>query len=394
MNNKKIGLTLGLYGMVTYALFALIYFFYLGSAILLINNLVTASLFALFIYLLKINKISIQLYSLTILVFAYLALLVINIVLGGISSPMNYWFIACILGAAFLIGLSGLLSWTIIVTLSYSFLLLIKDSVWVNSFQLTLDESQHFVMSLSSLYGVASLIFFFAWYYLKINDEFHKYEKRQNERLNILLKILNHDLASPLMVTKTLVDREKGNISEANFHKLAKAHQTMIELVESVRKIDKFFSKEPRLTQVKLRIAVEDVVEDLQVLFHEKNIQVDISIPDNSVVSSDEFILKNNILKNLMTNAFKFSQENSTMNLTFEKGCLKIQDFGTGIPSEDVKTIFDFALSSSKLGTKGERGTGFGLPIVKEFCDRMGISISVMSSTEAPSGTTFLLKFS
>jgi signal transduction histidine kinase len=204
---------------------------------------------------------------------------------------------------------------------------------------------------------------------------------------------MNHDLASPLMVTKMLVEREKGNISEVNFNKLGKAHQTMIELVESVRKIDNFFSKKPLFTKISLKDAVDDVVEDLQILFHEKNVQVDVLIPPATEISIDEFVLKNNILKNLLSNAFKFSHENSKIIFLFENNCLKIQDFGTGISQDDLKTIFDFRLSRSNLGTNGELGTGFGLPIVKEFCDRMGIIVSVTSSVEVPSGTTFILKF-
>ncbi len=394
MNLKKIGFNLGIYGLVTFAIFAFIYLYYLDSTLLFINNLTVAFLFGIILFLLKKNIMPVKVYSHMVLIFTYLGLIVINLVMGGIHSPMNYWFIACILGAAFLLGSRGLLLWSAIVLGTYSIFYLTDGYLSsLDQNQILLDQSHRYYMELSTLFGIITLIFCFAWFYLRINGEYHDYEKRQNDRLNFLLKILNHDLASPLMVSSIIIGKEKDKISKENLERINKAHKSMLELINSVRKVDKFFSKEPRLSQVDIKTAIQDVVEDIQILFQEKNIKVEMDLISQRKISCDEFIFKNSVLKNLITNAFKFSEEGETVFISYQENKLIISDSGKGISSEDLRGIFDFETSVSRTGTKGELGTGFGLPIVKECCDRLDISIEVHSSTSAPSGTTFILRF-
>ncbi|TNF27186.1 MAG: HAMP domain-containing histidine kinase [Deltaproteobacteria bacterium] len=394
MNLKKIGINLGIYGLVTFAVFAFIYLFYLDSKVLFFNNILTSLTFGLILFLLKKNIMPVKVYSHVVLIVTYIGLIVINLVLGGIHSPMNYWFIACILGAAFLLGSKGLLLWSSIILSTYTVLYLVDGHLgFLSDYQIILDASRIYYLGLSTLFGVITLIFVFAWFYLKINGEYHDYEKKQNDRLNFLLKILNHDLASPLMVTSILVGKEKNNITPKNLEKINKAHASMFELINSVRKVDKFFSKEPRLSQVDIKEAIEDVVEDINILFQEKEIKVEMNLNDQRRISCDEFILKNSILKNLITNAFKFSEPGSTIQIFYNENTLVIKDSGSGISKEDLKDIFNFEASISRTGTKGELGTGFGLPIVNECCERLGIKISVDSSTEGQTGTTFTLKF-
>lgn len=394
MNLKKIGINLGLYGLVTFAIFAFIYLFYLDSTVLFINNLFISFTFGLILFLLKKNIMSVKVYSHLVLILTYIGLIVINLVLGGIHSPMNYWFIACILGAAFLLGSKGLLLWSSIVLSTYAIFYLVDGNLgFLSDFQIILDSAHRYNMGLSTLFGVITLIFVFAWFYLKINGEYHDYEKKQNDRLNFFLKILNHDLASPLMVTSILVGKEKDNISPKNLEKINKAHASMMELINSMRKVDKFFTKEPRLSQVDIKVAIKDVVEDITILFQEKEINVEMNLNDQRKISCDEFILKNSILKNLLTNAFKFSEPGSTIEITYDENTLVIKDSGRGISHEDLKDIFNFEASVSRTGTTGELGTGFGLPIVKECCERLGIKISVESSTQGQTGTSITLKF-
>ena len=68
-----------------------------------------------------------------------------------------------------------------------------------------------------------------------------------------------------------------------------------------------------------------------------------------------------------------------------------IKDFGIGIPKEIMPHLFDFSSSTSRSGTAGETGTGFGLPLAKMFIDKFDGEITVKS--DGYSGTTFILKF-
>lgn len=65
------------------------------------------------------------------------------------------------------------------------------------------------------------------------------------------------------------------------------------------------------------------------------------------------------------------------------------------MPSDILGLIFDFRTKTSRPGTEAEKGTGFGLPLVKMFFDAYQATIDV-TSTEAPDvnqGTSVQIAF-
>jgi signal transduction histidine kinase len=94
------------------------------------------------------------------------------------------------------------------------------------------------------------------------------------------------------------------------------------------------------------------------------------------------------VLTNLISNAIRYSYDNSTVRLeissTGEKVQFSVKDTGQGIPPEYLKKVFDRYFRVP--GTKKE-GTGLGLSISKEFIEAEGGNITVTS--EYGAGTTF-----
>ena len=82
---------------------------------------------------------------------------------------------------------------------------------------------------------------------------------------------------------------------------------------------------------------------------------------------------KAHILSNLITNAIKFSHDGSTISLFTEKTGDKIEidikDEGIGIPGNLLEGIFSPKNRISRKGTNSERGTGYGLLLVKKYTD-------------------------
>jgi signal transduction histidine kinase len=122
---------------------------------------------------------------------------------------------------------------------------------------------------------------------------------------------------------------------------------------------------------------------------------------------SESFLLKTNpeimihqILGNLLSNAIKFSQEKSDICIKLEKSNNKtfifIKDSGVGIPNNILINLFDIHANTNRLGTTGEVGTGFGLPIVKTYVEKLDGQIFVSSndsSIDSNRGTIFKLVF-
>ena len=103
--------------------------------------------------------------------------------------------------------------------------------------------------------------------------------------------------------------------------------------------------------------------------------------------------LISNIMINMLSNASKFSFENSIIYVTStinEKGIvISIQDSGVGIADEDKKHLFERFFRGKNV--VNIQGTGLGLHIVSKYVEIMNGSIEVESELEK--GTKFIIKF-
>lgn len=85
-----------------------------------------------------------------------------------------------------------------------------------------------------------------------------------------------------------------------------------------------------------------------------------------------------------MTNSIKFSEEGDQIQITVSKIkdnmiSINIRDHGVGIEKDKIKKLFDWKERTSTLGTKGEKGTGLGLPLANMFIKQFGGYLTVES---------------
>jgi two-component system, OmpR family, phosphate regulon sensor histidine kinase PhoR len=102
-------------------------------------------------------------------------------------------------------------------------------------------------------------------------------------------------------------------------------------------------------------------------------------------------------LTNLLDNAVKFNKPQGQVVIEcgpagHDQVRVSISDTGIGIPSEDLKRIFERFYRVDKARTRTAGGTGLGLPIVKEVVERMGGTITVESHFGRGSKFTILLQ--
>jgi signal transduction histidine kinase len=97
------------------------------------------------------------------------------------------------------------------------------------------------------------------------------------------------------------------------------------------------------------------------------------------------------VIRNLLNNAIKFSKTGGSVFIDARKVQnqweVSIQDQGIGISSENQEKLFRQDLKFKKQGTSGEKGTGLGLLLCKEFIQKNGGTIKVKSQPGV--GSTF-----
>jgi signal transduction histidine kinase len=102
----------------------------------------------------------------------------------------------------------------------------------------------------------------------------------------------------------------------------------------------------------------------------------------------------NEVLGNLLSNAFKFTPQGGEVRLTVEGAgdfvVMKVRDTGAGIPSEQLSRIFEKFYQADNQGSASAVGTGLGLAIVKGIVEAHGGRISCESKIGV--GTTFIIE--
>ena len=126
-----------------------------------------------------------------------------------------------------------------------------------------------------------------------------------------------------------------------------------------------------------------------------KEITVKYSIPDDLTVFADVNML-GGIMRNLVSNATKFTDKDGTINITAQPGKtgwveICIQDSGIGMDKEMIANLFRLDKNTSRSGTVGEPSTGLGLIICKDFIEKHGGELQVESNTGQGSAFLFTL---
>jgi signal transduction histidine kinase len=248
-----------------------------------------------------------------------------------------------------------------------------------------------------------SLALGFRVYSLKEEKIAAEKKAEETDALRSLIHIICHDLRNPLTVMAGHAELQLKR-GKTEWSPVARAAQTQKEILDYVQIKEAIESGKQTLTLVPVNLA--EVVENARFLFEErldeKKIRWTTHIEDSHVVLADPTLLTYTVMSNLIANAIKFTSENGLIEIqsrTIETGIeLTVRDNGIGIPHNLVESLFSNRVATTRPGTHGEQGTGFGMPLVKTVMEFFGGSISVFSSAAeegnagSPSGTSMILR--
>jgi ligand-binding sensor domain-containing protein/signal transduction histidine kinase len=125
-----------------------------------------------------------------------------------------------------------------------------------------------------------------------------------------------------------------------------------------------------------------------------KNIKIEVIHYQEIMVFADVNMFST-VFRNLVANAIKFSFENGNISISIKRRedfCeIAVSDCGVGISEENLRKIFRIDSKHKTVGTMGEKGTGLGLILCKEFVEKHGGKIEVKSTVGKGSEFSFTL---
>jgi len=213
-----------------------------------------------------------------------------------------------------------------------------------------------------------------------------------------LFSVIAHDMRSPISLLKGSMDLlNKEYITPTEFKELSNYFTKQIDNLESNLNNLLIWSQSQlngitvNARKVSARAIIEEVISLEKHYSSTKNIEL-INNSKSEMVWIDPEHLKLT-LRNLISNAIKFSYKNSSIIIDSSTNntdmTISINDKGIGIQEEYVDGLFKNEFNRTTKGTDDEKGTGLGLKLCKEFMDKNNAEIWVSSQLKI--GSTFFV---
>lgn len=233
--------------------------------------------------------------------------------------------------------------------------------------------------------------------YLRV--EFERELREANNFKNNLFRIISHDLRSPFHVLLNYLDmivEDFDSLSKEEIFEylmnLKEVSNPMFELVDNLLNWTKIESNKIKYQPKKINVlkVIDECIKIMSLHAKSKKINISVESAVDSVYADEEMLKA--ILRNLLNNSLKFSNEFGEIRITVNsKGdeiIFKIDDNGVGITPARLRNIFDLSSNISSDGTSHEKGSGLGIILSKEFVEIHGGEIRIES--ELGKGTSVL----
>jgi PAS domain S-box-containing protein len=223
--------------------------------------------------------------------------------------------------------------------------------------------------------------------------------KELNSTKDKFFSIIAHDLRNPLGSFKGMTEMLSESYNEFDEEERLSFLQTMKVSADNIFKLLENLLEWSRSQRGTIKLEREDL--DLRLLIN-NNIELSKHSADNkkiilfnnisqSIIVNADANLINTIIRNLISNAIKFTQENGKIVISARSDdaatIVSVRDSGIGMSSDTINKLFKIEQNITTLGTSSEKGTGLGLILSKEFIEKHGGEIWVES--EVGKGSTF-----
>ncbi len=275
--------------------------------------------------------------------------------------------------------------------------LIITDFHYMSDHQAPLLSSVSYDL-LFNIIGAAVATFVEVAYILALNNRLNESLSKANHELDNFVYIVSHDLRSPLLLTKGLLDISKLKINEQKevLKYLDLAGKSINNLDDIIKEI-LAYSRNSRTGLLHewfdLKTIIGEIKDGLEIKDSPSFSFVEEYKGDTRIYSDKGRL--HTILRNLITNAVKYRKKETPgafVKLDFNRSgnqfTITVSDNGQGIANESMSKVFDMFYRA----TTAAPGTGLGLYICKEMLEKMRASFHLDSTEGHGTSFTFTLE--
>jgi len=228
------------------------------------------------------------------------------------------------------------------------------------------------------------------------------------EKMNIekdeVLGIISHDMRNPIggIIGISNFLRTDGPSDNQELKDMLTLIETSAErlllLVNDLLDIALIEANSLQLTFTETDIGAycHDVIQLHRATAKSKGVRLDLIERVEGIIAEVDVTKFSQVVGNLVSNAIKFTNEGGQIRVEIGYAQndatqlqLQIIDSGIGIPNDLKPRLFE-KFGAQRIGTKGEKGTGLGMPLVKRYVDLHHGTITVESMERI--GTTFTIR--
>ena len=220
----------------------------------------------------------------------------------------------------------------------------------------------------------------------RAEDELRDADRRKEE----FLAVLSHELRNPLAPIQTAVDLlEKAGTSKAGSERelavIKRQVRNLTRLVDDLLDTSRISRGkiELRKERVELAGAITQSVEAVRPFFDDHQQELQVSIPEESILLEADSTRLEQILFNLLMNAAKYTPQGGRICLDVERLArevvIHVRDTGIGIETDLLPKVFDLFLQGERRVGLFHEGGGIGLSLAKNLVELHGGTITAHS---------------